>query len=68
MTSTDIQPLDPHWHIEYERLLGILRDAQARAGRTQDGHAVRALADTITLAIAAWQQAHDSPGPSGSPC
>ena len=68
MTTTDIQPLDPHWQLEYERLLGILRDAQGRAGKTQDGHAVRALADTITLAIAAWQQARDSAGPGRSPC
>jgi hypothetical protein len=68
MTTTDIKPLDPHWHTEYERLLSILRDAQARAGETQDGDAVRALADTITLA--AWQQARDSAGshPSESPC
>jgi hypothetical protein len=47
---------------EYERLRVILEDAQSRAGMAHDSLEIRALADTITLAVAssrqAWEFAH----------
>ena len=48
---------DREWQAEYERLRAVLEDAQSRAGMAHDSLEVRALADTITLAVASWRHA-----------
>ncbi len=57
--SDSHSPTDREWQAEYDRLRAILEDARSRAGMARDSREVRALADTIILAVASWRHARE---------
>ena len=59
-SDSSSQDGDRELQAEYERLCAILEDAQSRARMAHDSLEVRALADTITLAVASWRHARES--------